>query len=227
MALTHQTEKRLSGAVLTSWEKNGVEPGIAEVVSEAEAVMMWKNYGPHRQSYVEYATRSLKPLPETPLTMGRAYAHLNGNWALYRQGAHLNGVVTDKGIISRLCHQRRRPVCRRNRRAGRRPVLHHSSAPGTLVILDKRLAKPPTSFIGTPPKNFTKGGGPTQTPRATHCGAPQPSRCQKDDLAVDEEDVRFVMEKGKHLTEAPPKGILSPIQRLPGIELLRIYHRSV
>ncbi|MCQ5072336.1 FAD-dependent oxidoreductase, partial [Adlercreutzia sp. DFI.6.23] len=69
---------------------------------------------------------------------------------------------------------------------------------GTLVILDKKIGKTTNKcFIGTPPKNFTKGGGPTQTPEGNPVWGPSAIEVpEKDDLAVDEEDLRFVMEKG-------------------------------
>ena len=80
------------------------------------------------------------------------------------------------------------------------------------MILDKKIGKTTNKcFIGTPPKNFTKGGGPTQTPEGNPVWGPSAIEVpEKDDLAVDEEDLRFVMEKGKHLTEgASEKDIIT------------------
>lgn len=74
---------------------------------------------------------------------------------------------------------------------------------GSLVILDKKCySRSNKAFIGTPPKNFTKGGGPTTTPEGNPLWGPSAIEVpDKDDTAVSRADIDFVMEKGIHLTE--------------------------
>lgn len=73
---------------------------------------------------------------------------------------------------------------------------------GTLVVMDKKKqSKAPKCFIGTAPKSFTKGGGPQTTPEGNPIWGPSALEVpDKEDTAVDSDDLAFVMEKGKKLT---------------------------
>ena len=73
---------------------------------------------------------------------------------------------------------------------------------GTLVIMDKKKSElTPHCFVGTAPKNFTKGGGPQRTPEGNPIWGPSALEVpDKKNLDVDEEDMRFIMDKGKKLT---------------------------
>jgi len=73
---------------------------------------------------------------------------------------------------------------------------------GAIAILDKKNKDIVQRFIGTPPKNFTKGGGPTQTPEGNPLWGPSALEVPyKDDLAVDQDDLDFILTKSEHLAE--------------------------
>jgi len=73
---------------------------------------------------------------------------------------------------------------------------------GALIIFDKNNKGIVERFIGTPPKNFTKGGGPTQTPEGNPLWGPSAKEVpDKEDLAVDQDDIKFIMDKCSHLAE--------------------------
>lgn len=73
---------------------------------------------------------------------------------------------------------------------------------GSLVIFDKNNKGVVERFIGTPPKNFTKGGGPTQTPEGNPLWGPSAKEVPyKDDLSVDQEDLDFILNKCSHLAQ--------------------------
>jgi glycerol-3-phosphate dehydrogenase len=72
---------------------------------------------------------------------------------------------------------------------------------GTLVILDKSLKGRLIQFVGTTPANHTKGGGPTETPEGNPLWGPSAIEVpDKEDYAVDADDIEFIMEKGFKLT---------------------------
>jgi len=73
---------------------------------------------------------------------------------------------------------------------------------GTLVILDKNYKGRLVQFVGTTPANHTKGGGPTQTPEGNPLWGPSAIEVpDKEDYAVDADDIGFIMEKGFKLTK--------------------------
>jgi glycerol-3-phosphate dehydrogenase len=73
---------------------------------------------------------------------------------------------------------------------------------GSLIIFDKNNKDIVRRFIGTPPRNFTKGGGPTQTPEGNPLWGPSAIEVEdKEDLAVGSDDIQFIMEKCSHLAE--------------------------
>ncbi|MQM72243.1 MAG: FAD/NAD(P)-binding oxidoreductase [Eubacteriaceae bacterium] len=73
---------------------------------------------------------------------------------------------------------------------------------GTLVLMDrKKRSFSPKCFVGTAPKNFTKGGGPMTTPDGNPFWGPSAIEvANKEDVGVSPQDIQFVMEKGKHLS---------------------------
>lgn len=77
---------------------------------------------------------------------------------------------------------------------------------GTLVIFDKKNKGILQRFIGTPPKNFTKGGGPMQTPEGNPIWGPSAIEVpHKDDVEVDQQDLDFIMNKSSNLVEGVGK----------------------
>jgi glycerol-3-phosphate dehydrogenase len=74
---------------------------------------------------------------------------------------------------------------------------------GALIIFDKKLKeKTNHCFIGTPPKNFTKAGGPTQSPEGNPLWGPSALEVEsKEDSGLNANDIDFILEKGMHLVE--------------------------
>lgn len=73
---------------------------------------------------------------------------------------------------------------------------------GTLVILDKENKGRLHTYSGFAPSNYTKGGGPMATPEGTLLFGPSAKEVpDKEDLGVDEDDVRFVLDKAMVLTK--------------------------
>lgn len=80
---------------------------------------------------------------------------------------------------------------------------------GTLVIYDKENAGKIHTFSGQAPSNFTKGGGPQETPEGTLLFGPSAKEVpEKDDLGVDQDDLDFVIDKGMFLINNVPRGSL-------------------
>lgn len=76
---------------------------------------------------------------------------------------------------------------------------------GALLIFDKVNEGKNVRFIGTPPRNFTKGGGPTQTPEGNPLWGPSALEVpDKEDVRVGRDDLNFVIEKCSHLVEDVP-----------------------
>lgn len=77
---------------------------------------------------------------------------------------------------------------------------------GTIVLFDKSNKGIIQRFIGTPPKNFTKGGGPMQTPEGNPLWGPSAIEVpNKDNFDVDQQDLDFVINKSSHLVEGITK----------------------
>lgn len=71
---------------------------------------------------------------------------------------------------------------------------------GTLVIFDKKNKGKIHTFSGQAPGNYTKGGGPQETPEGTLLWGPSAKEVpEKDNLEVDQDDLDFVIDKGMHL----------------------------
>ncbi len=71
---------------------------------------------------------------------------------------------------------------------------------GTLLLFDKSKMGINERFIGMPPKNFTKGGGPMQTPEGNPIWGPSAIEVQdKENVDVDQQDIEFVIEKANHM----------------------------
>lgn len=191
-------------AILSGDEARAIDPAVNHDVIKA----LWTPSAAYVEPY-----EVVEALMENAIDNG-AELMLNTEVLRFtRQGGRISGVVTDKGIIEAACVINAAGLYADEiaELAGDRFYTIHPRR-GTLVILDKKIGKTTNKcFIGTPPKNFTKGGGPTQTPEGNPLWGPSAIEVpEKDDLAVDEEDVRFVMEKGKHLTEgASEKDIIT------------------
>jgi glycerol-3-phosphate dehydrogenase len=73
---------------------------------------------------------------------------------------------------------------------------------GVLVIFDRLKPSLLKTYLGVAPKNYTKGGGPMMTPHGTMLWGPSADeRADKEDLSVDEDGLRFVIEKGVKLLD--------------------------
>ena len=73
---------------------------------------------------------------------------------------------------------------------------------GTLLIFDRKKKGTMERFIGTPPRNFTKGGGPMETPEGNPLWGPSAQEIpNKDNFGCTRQAFDFVMEKGRHLAE--------------------------
>lgn len=77
---------------------------------------------------------------------------------------------------------------------------------GTLVLFDKTNKDINRRFIGTPPKNFTKGGGPMETPEGNPIWGPSALEVpSKTNFDVDQQDLDFVINKSSQLVEGITK----------------------
>ncbi len=77
---------------------------------------------------------------------------------------------------------------------------------GTLVLFDKSNKGINRRFIGTPPKNFTKGGGPMETPEGNPIWGPSAIEvASKTNFDVDQEDLDFIINKSSQLIEGITK----------------------
>ncbi|MGX8709634.1 MAG: NAD(P)/FAD-dependent oxidoreductase [bacterium] len=82
---------------------------------------------------------------------------------------------------------------------------------GALVIFDKENKGKIHTFSGVAPNNYTKGGGPEETPEGTLLWGPSALEVpDKEDRDVDREDVEFILEKGMHLTKGiDPRSVIT------------------
>ncbi|MCC8023877.1 MAG: NAD(P)/FAD-dependent oxidoreductase [Clostridium sp.] len=72
---------------------------------------------------------------------------------------------------------------------------------GTIAIFDKENRGKLHTFAGKAPDNYTKGGGPQETPEGTLLWGPSAREVpDKEDLGVDQEDLDFILDKGRELT---------------------------
>ncbi|OON95083.1 MAG: FAD/NAD(P)-binding oxidoreductase [Candidatus Epulonipiscioides saccharophilum] len=73
---------------------------------------------------------------------------------------------------------------------------------GTLGILDKENKGKLHTFVGKAPSNYTKGGGPQETPEGTLLIGPSAKEvADKEDLGVDRDDLGFILDKTMELTK--------------------------
>ncbi|WP_305767197.1 NAD(P)/FAD-dependent oxidoreductase [Candidatus Epulonipiscium viviparus] len=73
---------------------------------------------------------------------------------------------------------------------------------GTIAILDKENKGKLHTFAGKAPSNYTKGGGPQETPEGTLLLGPSAKEVpDKEDLGVDSDDLYFILNKGLELTK--------------------------
>lgn len=82
---------------------------------------------------------------------------------------------------------------------------------GALVIFDKENKGKIHTFSGMAPSNYTKGGGPEETPEGTLLWGPSAVEVpDKEDKSVDSEDLEFILNKGMRLTKGiSPKTIIT------------------
>lgn len=191
-------------AILSGDEARAIEPALSHDVARA----LWTPSAAFVEPY-----EVVEALMENAIDNGVQLMLNTEVLGFKKDGSQLSGVITDKGVIETGCVINAAGLYADEiaELAGDRFYTIHPRR-GTLVILDKKIGKTTNKcFVGTPPKNFTKGGGPTQTPEGNPLWGPSAIEVpEKDDMAVDEDDVRFVMEKGMHLTEgASEKDIIT------------------
>ena len=123
--------------------------------------------------------------------------------AMDKEDNRVTQVITDKGILRTGCVIDAAGLYADEiaEMAGDRFYTIHGRR-GALVIMDKKKGNlTPHCFVGTAPKNFTKGGGPQKTPAGNPLWGPSALEVSdKEDTSVDREDLTFIMEKGKKLT---------------------------
>jgi glycerol-3-phosphate dehydrogenase len=193
---------------LTLGKKNGV-PGIAILDGDAARKIepaispdVVKALWTPSAAYVE-PYEVVEALMENAIANGVSLMLETEVLAMDEHQGHIDRVVTDRGIIETQCVINAAGLYADAvaELAGDRFYTIHPRR-GTLVVLDKKLGpKANKAFIGTPPKNFTKGGGPTQSPEGNPFWGPSAVEVpDKEDTSVDVSDMTFVMEKGKRLT---------------------------
>lgn len=80
---------------------------------------------------------------------------------------------------------------------------------GALGILDKENKGKLHTFVGKAPSNYTKGGGPQETPEGTLLIGPSAKEvADKEDLGVDRDDLDFILDKAMELTKNISKDTL-------------------
>ena len=71
---------------------------------------------------------------------------------------------------------------------------------GTLIVFDKDNRGMMKRIVGTPPRNYTKGGGPMESPEGNPLWGPSAVEVpDKEDTSVDFEDLESVIQKGRSL----------------------------
>ncbi|MCI8484812.1 MAG: NAD(P)/FAD-dependent oxidoreductase [Lachnospiraceae bacterium] len=122
---------------------------------------------------------------------------------ILREGDQVTGVVTDKGVIQTKAVINAAGLYADDiaRMAGDEFYTIHPRR-GTLVIFDKENRGKLHTFAGKAPGNYTKGGGPQETPEGTLLWGPSAKEvADKEDMGVDQDDLDFVIEKGLELTK--------------------------
>ncbi len=123
--------------------------------------------------------------------------------AMDKEGNTITGIVTNKGIIKAgiVIDAAGLYADEIAEMAGDRFYTIHGRR-GALVVMDRKKADlTPHCFVGTAPRNFTKGGGPQISPAGNPFWGPSALEVpDKRDTGVDENDLYFIMEKGKKLT---------------------------
>jgi glycerol-3-phosphate dehydrogenase len=186
--------------------KNGV-PGI-KILSAEEARKIEPNLHPSIKKvlwtpsagYVEPYEVTLA-LAENAVDNGVKFMLETEVLDIIKDGQKVDSVVTDKGIIKTkyIINAAGLYADQIAEMVDDRFYTIHPRR-GTLIIFDKNNKDIVKRFIGTPPKNFTKGGGPTQTPEGNPLWGPSAKEVpDKQDLAVEEDDIEFIMNKCSHL----------------------------
>ena len=123
--------------------------------------------------------------------------------AMDKEDNTITGIVTNKGIIKAgiVIDAAGLYADEIAEMAGDRFYTIHGRR-GALVVMDRKKADlTPHCFVGTAPRNFTKGGGPQISPAGNPFWGPSALEVpDKRDTGVDENDLYFIMEKGKKLT---------------------------
>ena len=189
-------------------KKNGV-PGIEvldgdktreiePLISKEATCSLWTPSAAYIEPY-----EAVEALMENAIDNGAELMLDTEVLSMDRDGDTITDVVTSKGIIRAGCVIDAAGLYADEiaEMAGDRFYTIHPRR-GTLVIMDKKTSLlTPHCYVGTAPKNFTKGGGPQRTPEGNPLWGPSAIEVpDKENLEVDEEDMHFVMEKGKKLT---------------------------
>lgn len=181
-------------AVLSGDEARKIEP----LINKKATCALWTPTAAYIEPY-----EVVEALMENAIDNGAELILETEVLAMDKEDGRITQVVTNKGIIGAGCVIDAAGLYADEvaEMAGDRFYTIHGRR-GALVIMDKKKGYlTPHCFVGTAPKNFTKGGGPQKTPEGNPLWGPFAREVSdKEDTSVDREDLTFIMEKGKKLT---------------------------
>lgn len=122
---------------------------------------------------------------------------------ILKKEGKVTGVVTDSGVIEAkvIINAAGLYADEIARMAGDEFYTIHPRR-GTIAIFDKENKGKLHTFAGKAPSNYTKGGGPQETPEGTLLWGPSAKEVSdKEDLGVDRDDLDFIIDKGLELTK--------------------------
>lgn len=181
-------------AILSGDEAREIEP----LISKEATTALWTPSAAYVEPY-----EVTEALMENAVDNGAKLMTETEVLAMDKDGDHITQVITNKGIIRAGCIINAAGLYADEiaKMAGDQFYTIHGRR-GALIIMDKKMQhEAPKCFIGTAPKNFTKGGGPQTTPAGNPLWGPSALEVpDKEDTSVDPDDLTFILEKGKKLT---------------------------
>lgn len=171
-----------------------IEPGLSDEIIGA----LWTPSAGYAEPY-EVALA----LAENAIDNGVEFMLNTAVLGILREGNQAAGVVTEQGVIEAkvIINAAGLYADEIAEMAGDEFYSIHPRR-GTLVIFDKENKGKIHTFAGKAPSNYTKGGGPQETPEGTLLWGPSAKEVSdKEDLGVDQDDLDFVIEKGLELTK--------------------------
>lgn len=171
-----------------------IEPGLSDEIIGA----LWTPSA----AYVEPYEVALA-LAENALDNGAEFMLDTKVVGILKENGQVRGVLTDKGIIkAKLVINAAGLYADEIARMAEDEFYTIHPRRGTLVIMDKENKGKLHTFAGKAPSNYTKGGGPQETPEGTLLWGPSAKEVpDKEDLSVEQEDLDFIIQKGLELTK--------------------------